>query len=361
MNKLQPTVIPAGAMLAAVTAVAVVWGALAAAAAVSGITEFIRLISAVSLAVLFAAAAAFLDFDIWKRFAPAAGVAMLVILFAVAVWGVEKNGMRGWFDLGAFTVQPSEIAKPFLAIALSVLFLSGEREKRRAGMFLGGGVVAAIAMEPDFGTLAIFIAGGFFAAFLAGTALKYLLVAWVVTLAGAACYVLSVRYAVVRISEFFSGGDISEAPWHWRQMQIAAARGGWGGTGSDGAWWSSEFLPLAHNDSIYSVIAEGAGTGGAILVSLLWCFWAAAAAGLALKTQDLCRKVCIGTLGGMIVFQAGIHIAANTGLLPITGINLPFMSYGGSSMVASGIMVGIMFSAARESKGGKGVNVTQEV
>ena len=353
MKRLPVTSLPPGTTVLAVSAVASVWGMIAVAAVAPEMTGILRTF----FAILLAAAAGWLvylpDFRYWQRISAAMGIVMLVLLFAVAVAGVEINGMRGWFDLGICTIQPSEIAKPFFALAVTGLFLSGEKKKRQSGLLLTGAYLAAVAMEPDFGTLSIYAAGGFAAAFLAGAELKHLLTAFAVTAAGAACYVWTAKYAVIRIYEYFFHGSIAESPWHWRQMQIAAARGGWGGTGSENTWWSSEYLPLAHNDSLYSVIAEGAGAGGAVFVSILWCIWGCGVYRMAVQASGRERKSFIAVLGVMTLFQAGLHIAVNTGLLPITGINLPLMSDGGSALLTGGIITGLIFSAARKGAGVK--------
>ncbi len=347
MKRLPVSEIPPEPVLIACSVVAAVWGVLAAAAAGPAMPALVRHGGEVLLAAAVCALLARADFSVYERISGFAAGAACAALAAVLFCGSETHGMRGWFSLGSLTVQPSEIAKPLFLLAVTGMFLSRRRRTRRNGLLLCGLFFILLALEPDFGTLAVYIAGAFFAAFMAQIEIKRLLTAFALTLGGAAALAAACRYAAVRITQYLSPGALAESPWHWRQMQIAIARGGWQGTGGSEAWWSGEYLPLAGNDSIYAFISEGAGLGGAAAVTCLWLLWLRAAFRMAEGAETPRRQLFIASCGAMTAVQAGIHIAANSGLLPITGLNLPLISSGGSSLVSCGIMIGMMLSASR--------------
>lgn len=347
MKRLQVSNIPPEPLLVACSVVAAVWGVLAAAAAGPAVNALVRHGGEVLLAAAICALIARADFSVYERISGIAAGAACAALAAVLLAGAETNGMRGWFSLGPATIQPSEIAKPVFLLAVTGMFLSRRGGRRRNGLLLCGVFFILLALEPDFGTLAVYAGGAFFAAFMARIEIKRLLTAFALTLGGAAALAAACRYAAVRISQYVNPGAIAESPWHWRQMQIAIARGGWRGTGGDSAWWSGEYLPLAGNDSVYSLISEGAGIGGAAAITILWLLWLRAAFRMAEQAETPRRQLFIASCGAMTAIQAGIHIAANSGLLPITGLNLPLISSGGSSLVSCGIMIGMMLSASR--------------
>ena len=274
----------------------------------------------------------------------------ILLLILVLVCGETVNGMRGWLRFGRINIQPSELVKTVFLLYLCVQW--DQREKRTAGktlkIFLTAGICMGLVMaEPDYGGTMMFFLIFLLIAAVGGTPLHYLLIAGGAMALASLYFLLANDYAMMRIIGFLN--QESSSAWHIRQFQYTMAHGGWTGADWGKALWSGSFLPLPHTDSLYASIVESTGFLGGMLViagflamSIAFCLLSWKVKG---KNND--RRYFIFAAGAVYLIQALIHISVNCVLIPPTGITLPILSYGGSSLLGVLLTFGIAFSAAR--------------
>ena len=299
--------------------------------------------------VLFLLSSA-VPFRFYRRAAGILEILCLGALAAVLLGGVSINGMRGWFDLGFCTLQPSEFAKPFFLLYLCVR--CGERKTMTAGQWLhllavSGLTTGLVLAEPDYGGGMIFFLIFVLTAVLAGARLQVLFTSGALMLLGTLIFLLNNDYAMFRIVGFLN--PEGRSAWHIRQFQYTMAHGGWTGADWGSALWSGTFLPFPHTDSLYASIVESTGFIGGVLIIVGFLVMGAAFCALSWKVRgdNPDRKYFIFSAGAVCLIQALIHISVNCVLIPPTGIALPILSYGGSALLAVLLTFGIAFSAAR--------------
>lgn len=270
-------------------------------------------------------------------------------LLVVLVVGERINGMRGWFSFGAFYLQPAELAKPFFILALCRFGLATPPGIKR---FMTLALITAlwmlpILLQPDVGMALIYLAAFIAAYWLMQGSFRHLL------LILAACVPMALMlfhrhsYLIGRITGFlYPELDPLGSGWHVRQFQFTLARGGMFGSKIGGALWSNSYLPLAHSDSMFASIVESLGFVGSVPIILLFAGIVGVFYRFSLNAQNNFRRVFILAMTVMLAIQALIHVSVNVTLLPITGLTLPMLSYGGSSLVSTLLAFGIMLSAA---------------
>ncbi|MCM8535662.1 MAG: FtsW/RodA/SpoVE family cell cycle protein [Lentisphaeraceae bacterium] len=278
-------------------------------------------------------------------------------LIAVIFWGQPVNHMRGWFHTDYFSIQPSEFCKPFFCLFICWYYrylVDEETVEFKRYLKLGLAslpVLVLLAMQPDFGTLFIFTLCFAAVYWTHGGKTKYL--GW--TAAGllpVLIYVLY-RYPYVyrRLIGFWSPEEHAHgAGFHLLQLERTIASGGFWGRSFGKGLWSQGYLPLTHNDSIFASFCEALGFVGGFLLIVIF-------AGALLLAFRKCQKMSNDLYGYSLfalVFclsiQAFIHISVNVQILPPTGITLPFISYGGSSLLSSFIIVGLCKSIIASEK-----------
>jgi cell division protein FtsW len=288
----------------------------------------------------------------FRRAAPWAYGLAVVLLVAVLVFGRELGGSRRWLQIGPITFQPSEFAKLALVLFLA-RFLSdrGQQLGRFRTCLRALGYAAAVAgltvVEPDLGTAALLCLIGLLMLFLAGARLWQ--VGSIALAAGAAVawVILHYDYMRERMLAFWDPvGHVDNSGYHVIRMLVALATGGWRGTGlGEGVEkWS---LPARHTDSIYCVVGEELGVLGCVLLLALFVWFARRAFAVALQAPDSFTQLAAGGLAGAITLQAALNIAVATACLPVTGVTLPFVSSGGSSLAMMLIAAGILLSISR--------------
>ena len=295
-----------------------------------------------------------LDWDFLKRAAMPAVAVGAVTLLLLPLCGRSVNGMCGWYTIGAITLQPSEILKGFYILALvKVMHQKNLPEilKLILAVLLIGIFALLLFIQPDFGTMAVYLTGGACALYFCGVRKRYLFAGAAAAIGAAVAAIMLHPYMQERILNFLHpDADPAGGGWHLRQFAIAISRGEWFGVKGDMAVWSNSFLPLSHNDSIFAAMCEMLGfTGGAILLGL-YAVWFYQMFALVSWRRDPFRRALIASLAAMIMVQTILHIAVNLGLIPPTGITLPLVSYGGSSLVGTMIMLAIINIAGRAEK-----------
>ncbi len=284
-----------------------------------------------------------------------------VLLFSVLLFGVNRRGTTGWFDLGLVDVQPVEIAKIVLVIALAALLARRRQRLIRLKEVLITGVPVAIyvllvMLQPDFGSAALMVGVWLVLILMAGLDRKVLLVMIGLGLVAAALSwtVVFQDFQKERILTFIQPErDPLGIGYNVTQARIAIGSGRvWGRGLGFGSQSQLQFLPEAQTDFIFAAIAEELGFVGVALVvgSFVLFFWRLRA--MLLRSRDDFTMFLLLGLGALLGIQVIVNIGMNLGMLPVTGLPLPYVSYGGSSLIASFMVFGIMESVAIRSRGG---------
>ncbi len=310
----------------------------------------------------------------WVRIlAPLVYVASVVGLVLVLVMGVTINGSRSWIQLGGMSVQPAEFAK--LAVVIGMALLVAERTEGSlrgmsrgeigsldvVGMLAIAGLPAAlILLQPDLGTMLVLSATVFGVLAVSGTRRSWLLGLFVGAVAAAT---LAVRLHVLKAYQLdrfmaFTNPDLDPrgAGYNTTQARIAIGNGGIFGQGLfGGSQTKSGFVPEQHTDFIFTVAGEELGlVGSALLIALLGVvLWRALR--IAIRADDLFGRVAAAGIACWFGFQAFQNIGMCLGIMPVTGVPLPLVSYGGSSMFASLMAIGLLQNIHLRSGEGIGV------
>jgi rod shape determining protein RodA len=274
----------------------------------------------------------------------------LIYIFVVALlcyvlfFGAVRGGSRRWIDLGVFNLQPSEFAKAAVALVLAKFF----GENRRGAMtnvdlLIAGAFTAVplliIARQPDLGTAVTLVPVLLVVAYVAGMPMRILgILALVGLLAAPVAWKFALQdYQRERISTFLDPSqDAKGAGYQQIQARITVGSGGpWGKGFTKGTQGQLRFLPVAHNDFIFSVLAEEQGFAGVLVTLGLYLFVILRALEAARLSKDrMGAYLVLGVLAGF-TFQVVYNITMSAGLAPVKGLTLPLMSYGGSSMIAT--------------------------
>ncbi|WP_176014856.1 FtsW/RodA/SpoVE family cell cycle protein [Victivallis sp. Marseille-Q1083] len=271
-------------------------------------------------------------------------------LAGVLLFGVRLNGMLGWFSCGDFWLQPSEPLKAAVLLVLAGIFTATPLRFRQLAIATGftGLVVGLLILQPDYGMALLYCGAFFLIAMLAGIHRHYLFAFLAALPVAALLAAWRSPYVWRRFAAFWNpDGDLLHSGWHIRQFQLAIARGGWTGTELGNAFWSNTYLPLAYNDSIFAAMAEAVGFFGVLpyltaFAALIYLLWQ-----LGMTAPDRTGRLFVVAAAGLLAIQALLHISINLALLPPTGLTLPLVSYGGSSMFGSCLLIGLALSAGR--------------
>ena len=293
-----------------------------------------------------------LDYRIFRRFAPHLMTLGLLGLVAVLAVGDEVNGARRWIRAPGINIQPSELAKVFLAIFLSsMLARQGERVRRFTTGFLPPLVVAALTMllvllEKDLGTTILLGALTLTTLFVAGTRVSYVVAAVMLAAPVAWAQIVGVGYRKGRLLDFLSG----EQSYQIQQSLIAIGSGGTWGLGLGAGRQKLGFLPENHTDFILASIGEELGLAGIYAVIALFCLLVWRGLVAARGAPDRFGTYLAVALSALFGLQALINICVVLDVIPAKGITLPFLSYGGSSLLVSMGATGILLSISRRPR-----------
>jgi rod shape determining protein RodA len=269
---------------------------------------------------------------------------ILALLLYVLFFGVVRGGSRRWIDLGPLNLQPSEFAKATLALVLAKFFGDSRRANVTRGDLLIAGAITAvpllvIAQQPDLGTAVTLLPVLFAVAYVAGMPMKIFgVLALVGVLVAPVAWKFALQdYQKERISTFLNPAeDARGAGYQQIQARITVGSGGPLGKGfMGGTQGQLRFLPVAHNDFIFSVLAEERGFVGVVVALGLYLFVILRSLQTARLAKDrLGAYLVLGVLASF-TFQVIYNITMSAGLAPVKGLTLPLMSYGGSSMIAT--------------------------
>lgn len=311
------------------------------------IPQSVFLIVGVGLCLLFAK----LDYRILKGIAPIIYIVGLILLAIVVLFGSEIQGSSRWLSLGFFNFQPSEIFKIILVIALAAFFSSLDRFKWLQLLAAVGITVLPIALvvlQPDLGTSLMYLAILLIIFLVSKVDRLYIFIVGITgAIAGPLLWLFVLAdYQKRRIISFiYPQADPFGAGYNVLQSTIAIGSGGLPGKGlGHGPQSQLNFLPSQHTDFIFATIGEELGFWGVSLVLAIYLIILLRVVNVAKNSiDDFGRYLAIGFLT-ILLMQALVNIGMNIGIMPVTGIPLPFVSYGGSSLLTSFIMIGILLS-----------------
>jgi cell division protein FtsW len=310
--------------------------------------------------VVALAAASAIPIRWWRRLAfPFFALTVLLLLLVLAM-GVRSYGATRWLVIGPVSVQPSEMAKLATVLFLATLVSRKEDSMHRLRDFLwpvalSVGVVSALTMlEPDLGTTLLIAAGAF--AVLVASAAPAVYVFGGALLGGTAALAAAATspYRWQRVTTFLDvGSDPLGGGYQAVQSLVALVTGGLFGVGlgASRARWS--FLPNAHNDFIFSIVGEETGLAGSLAVVLLFVVLTVAGVVVAYRSADRFGRLVAVGITTWLVTQALVNIGGVTGILPITGVPLPFVSFGGSALVTEMIAIGVLIAVVRQRGAGE--------
>lgn len=281
------------------------------------------------------------------------GVSVMGLL-AVIPFGVEKWGAKRWIDLGFSSIQPSEYAK--LGCVMLTAYLLTQLEDRRIGPkeFWGQLIVAISAVtllvmvQPDMGTTMSILLAVYVVLLLGGVSLR---VVSGIAVAGMAAVGAAITLAPYRAARFLAYLDPWADPqgggYQTIQALLAFGSGGVDGIGLGMSRQKFFYLPAAHTDFIFAIIGEELGLIGTLTVVVAFIVFAYAGMRIALATKDSFGRLLAGGLTAMIILQAVMNMAAVTNIMPVTGIPMPLVSFGGSSMTFTMLCIGLILSVSR--------------
>ncbi len=322
-------------------------------------TALIEQLSYVAAGMVFMAFAFFTDYHKFLRRGPliAILVATTAVLIYVLAFGRESHGARRWIDIFGYSVQPSEFAKiSVLLFLVAYITALGDRIQKFWTGFTAVGLGAAffaalIYLEKDMGTPAVLLSLTLILLFLGGARLWHLGLATVGGAVGATLGIMAEPHRLERIAAF-------RDPWKYRSdeaLQLIEslagfARGGLSGLGPGAGEQKLRWLPEANTDFIYAVIAEEMGLVGSLLVLVLFVALTITAFRIAQCAADRAGYLLASGVGSLIGLEALLNMGVVTGLLPTKGLTLPFISSGGSALLANMILAGILLNVGIQAR-----------
>jgi len=299
----------------------------------------------------------------------AALIASIVLVFAL---GTVSKGAKRAIELPFFEIQTSELGKVLLILALSAVLVDrvrmiGSRETTSRAMLLVLIPALLVIAQPDLGTGLVYISIGLVTLFVAGTKLSHFAVLGALAAAAVAIVLVAAPaagvevlkpYQTARLTSFVNPSDnLNREGYQQQQSQVAIGAGGKTGRGDQATQTKLNFLPEHHTDFVFAVVGEEFGFAGAAIVLSLFALLIWRALRILTMSKDLFGTLIAAGVLAMLMHQIFINVGMTIGIMPITGVTLPLMSYGGSSVLVTFIALGLLQSVhaqARETAFAKG-------
>lgn len=291
----------------------------------------------------------------YKRFSMPVLIAAVILLMLVPIIGTNANGAKRWIGFGAFTIQPSEIAKIgiILAFASMICARRGRMKSFRYGILPFAAIliviVGLLVLEPHFSASIIIVAIGGVMLFLGGARLVWFIAAAVAAGGGIAVLLTMFPYASTRITTWRDPfASTSDEGYQIVQSLYSIGSGGLTGLGLGQSRQKYLYLPEEHNDFIFSVVCEELGFIGALLILTLFALLIIRGYWIALHSTDRYGFLVAAGITTLLAIQVILNVAVVTNLVPCTGISLPFFSYGGTALLMQLGEMGIILSISRD-------------
>ncbi len=306
----------------------------------------------------------FIDYHKYYNLALPILLTAIGLLFLVFVpgLGISALGAKRWINLGFFVLQPSEVVKLSLVIYLSAWFSTKEKGRFLAFLMLIGFVIGLVMLQPDMGTAVVILGLSVILYFLSGGSILHILALAPVVGIGGLGLILLEPYRAARLTTFLNPNqDIATSSYHLRQILIALGSGGLFGVGIGNSLQKYAYLPEATTDSIFAIIAEEVGFFGVTIFILVVLFVIYRGFYISVRAKDSFGKLLAGGITSYLALQTIVNLGAQTALLPLTGVPLPFISYGGSALTVNLISIGILLNISRQSQFQSGPNVLTSI
>ena len=302
------------------------------------------------------------DYNVWKTLTPYGLVLTfaLLVLVLLPFLGTQVNGARRWFRLAGFSIQPGEIAKLAVVLYLASFLVRKEQDLAMftrgvlAPMAVVGLFAGLLLLEPDMGTAVVLTLVLFGLLFLGGARLPHLLVLGLVLLAAAYMLIMQSDYRRRRLLNFLDPWkDSADTGFQLTQSFVALGNGGWFGVGLGEGRQKLFFLPEAHTDFVLALVGEELGFLGTGLLIALFAILIVKGFKIAGQAPDAFGRHLACGITLLVGIQVLINMSVVSGLLPTKGLTLPFVSYGGSSLIVSLVAMGILLSISRAGPTGR--------
>lgn len=300
-----------------------------------------------------------IDYHKYEKYANKIILVCAILLVLVLVPGIGKlrNGSRSWFGIGSFGIQPSEFLKIGLTIFVSKYLANNDKDIKdiKKGIFPILLVVAfffvLIMLEPDFGQAMVIVLSIILLIFISGTRISFFVKCGLTGLLGIVGLIIVAPYRMARIISYLNPWtDPLGSGFQIIQSLYAIGPSGLLGKGLFNSVQKHFYLPEPQTDFIFAIISEELGFLGVLIVTSLFMYIFYKSVKISLSTKDLFGKYLSFGLSSQILIQAGLNLAVVTGLIPVTGVTLPFISYGGSSLLVSMISIGIILNIEKNNK-----------
>ena len=299
-----------------------------------------------------------INYKIYKQKANAilAVCFLLLVLVLIPGIGVVRNGSRSWFGIGGFGFQPSEICKIALTIFVSKFLASNNSIRKNVNKFILPilGIILLffflIMLEPDFGSGMVITVSLVCLIFVSGTKIGFFIKLGLLGVLGIVLLIIAAPYRIARIVSFLNPwSDPLGSGFQIIQSLYAIGPGGLLGLGLFNSRQKHFYLPEPQTDFIFAIICEELGILGALLIVILFSIIIVNGINIAINTNDLFGKyLCFGLIF-TLAFQSILNLSVVVGLVPVTGVTLPFISYGGSSLLISMTSIGIIKNIYHEN------------
>lgn len=282
---------------------------------------------------------------------------ILLILVLIPGIGTVRNGSRSWFGIGSFGIQPSELMKIAFIVFTAKYLKNNEKNMKsfKKGLLpillLILGVFFLIMLQPDFGTGTIIVMSVMGLLFVGGANFKFFIRIGIVGVIGVIALIIAAPYRLARILSFLDPWqDPLGSGFQIIQSLYAIGPGGLLGFGLGNSRQKHFYLPEPQTDFIFSIISEELGFLGVIIITILFLIIIIKGFQIARKSNDLFSKYLAFGITFQIAFQTVLNLMVVVGLIPVTGVTLPFLSYGGSSLMITLFEMGILLNISRNSK-----------
>ncbi len=298
-----------------------------------------------------------IKYTFWKKHANKIFIVCLILLIAVLIpgIGIVRGGARSWIGIGDFSIQPAEFMKLGFVI-FTAKFLSNNEGIMRKNLYfylymlVVGFVFGLILLQPDFGSGVILVAGIVLMLFVGGIQIKNIIMGIVVAIVGVVVMIMIAPYRMERIQSFLDPWqDPLGSGFQIIQSLYAISPASLFGYGLFNSKQKYFYLPEPQNDFIFAIICEELGIIGGIVVILLFAVLIYLGYKLSKYCKDLFASYLSFGFTSLLMVQVFVNIAVVIGLIPVTGVTLPFISYGGSSLVISMFMMGILVNIMKTS------------
>lgn len=275
-------------------------------------------------------------------------IILLLLVFIPGI-GIELKGAHRWINMKFFIFQPAELLKITLSLYLAAWLSNFEKKRLFAFLLLFLLCIALVAAQPDMGTAFIIAASSIIVYFLSGAKIREMIFILFLVVGASAILIFLAPYRLERFTSFtrFNPSDINSASYHIKQILIALGSSGLTGVGIGNSISKYGYLPEATTDSIFTIFAEETGFVGSVFLISLIALQLFLGFLVAIKTKDRFGRLLACGIITFLGIQSLINLSSQAVLIPLTGVPLPFISYGGSSMLINYLSMGILLSISK--------------